>query len=182
MILTPKEVILKNGSRATIRTPQKEDAALILAHMKQTAGETHFLLSYPDERNTTLEEEEIFLTRLAQSPRNLMLAAFIDNKLAGIASLNAIRGYGKTYHRASLAIALCQTAWGLGLGTALMQELIAAAPACGYTQLELDAFSQNTRALALYTRLGFTEYGRLPHAYRLRDGSDDDAVMMIKML
>lgn len=49
-----------------------------------------------------------------------------------------------------------------------MTACIESARAAGYTQLELSAVAENGRALALYEKAGFVEYGRNPRGFRSR--------------
>ena len=51
-------------------------------------------------------------------------------------------------------------AQGQGLGTALLDAVSAEAGLRGYAALRLDVVDRNTRAIALYRRLGFTVTGR----------------------
>lgn len=51
----------------------------------------------------------------------------------------------------------------------------------GYEQLELGVCEDNERARALYTRLGFEEWGRKKRAYRLKDGTYLDEIVMGKV-
>ena len=53
-------------------------------------------------------------------------------------------------------LAVAATARGRGIGTALIDALSAEARARDYPALRLDVVDTNPRALALYTRLGFT--------------------------
>jgi SAM-dependent methyltransferase len=56
--------------------------------------------------------------------------------------------------------------------------MIALAPSLGYTQLELGVFSDNERAIRLYSRFGFQEWGRTKNAFRLGDGTCFDEILM----
>jgi len=48
----------------------------------------------------------------------------------------------------------------------------------GYEQMELEVVSENEAAVALYRKLGFVEYGRLPHGFKNRDRSSYDLLSM----
>lgn len=83
-------------------------------------------------------------------------------------------------HRCSVGIALCQRAWGLGIGTALLELLITKAAECGYEQMEFDVVSRNVRAIHLYEKMGFIKCGIRPNAIRHKDGMYDDDIIMVK--
>lgn len=54
----------------------------------------------------------------------------------------------------------------MGIGWMLMDASIDCARQAGYTQLELEVVADNERAVSLYRRAGFEEYGRNPMGYR----------------
>ncbi|KPI05638.1 GCN5-related N-acetyltransferase [Actinobacteria bacterium OV450] len=88
--------------------------------------------------------------------------AHLGGRLVG---LGYWRRYARPTHRphADLEkVAVDAAAHGRGIGRALTAALVADAAAAGIEVLTLDARGDNTRALALYRSLGFTEYGRLP--------------------
>ncbi|MBT2449050.1 GNAT family N-acetyltransferase [Streptomyces sp. ISL-43] len=89
-------------------------------------------------------------------------AAYLGRRLVG---LGYWQRYARPTHRphADLEkIAVDAAAHGRGVGRALTTALIEDARTAGIEVLTLDARGDNTRALRLYTALGFTEYGRLP--------------------
>ena len=53
----------------------------------------------------------------------------------------------------------------MGIGRALIEASIDCARQAGYTQLELEVVADNERAVSLYRRAGFEEYGRNPRGY-----------------
>ena len=69
--------------------------------------------------------------------------------------------------------------WGLGIGKALMEACIECAKDAGYTQLELNAVEENERALALYKKMGFVEYGRNPRGFNSRVSGYQEVVYML---
>ncbi|MBR2718193.1 MAG: GNAT family N-acetyltransferase [Clostridia bacterium] len=182
MFYPAKTITLKNGQTATLRVPDPaRDAAPLAQYLKDVAGESPFVLAYPEERNFTPEKEEAFLRAVLDSPNDLMLVCEVDGRIAGNCHLNFF-GMKKVAHRASVAIALYKEFWGLGIGTALFEQMIAAARERGIMQLELEYIDGNDRGRALYEKMGFRHIGSHPNAIRQQDGSLVDLCMMIKEL
>ena len=73
MHLAPETVSLKNGKTAVFRAAEPDDAPEMIAYLKDTAGETPFLLRYPDEVNFTEEGERILLQSRSDDPSVVML-------------------------------------------------------------------------------------------------------------
>ena len=116
------------------------------------------------------------------SENDLALVCFVDGKLAGNCQI-VFYDRKKTRHRAGIGIALTKEYWGLGIGTALLQELIDAAKARPETrQIELEFVEGNSRARALYEKMGFRITGVRPNAVRLKDGTFVNEYMMVKEL
>jgi RimJ/RimL family protein N-acetyltransferase len=181
MLYPTRTITLKNGKEATFRSPRKEDAAELLAYLRQTAGETDFLLRDPEEITMTVEQEETFIERINQSENNYMIICLVDGKHAGNCSLQ-LNVKRKVRHRGEVAIALVKEFWGMGIGTFMFEEMIRLAREHGKTQLELGMVDGNERGLALYSKMGFREYGRLPNAFQQKDGTMRDEVLMVREL
>ena len=81
-----------------------------------------------------------------------------------------------------MGISVRKEYWGCGLGSYLMQLAIDQTRTNGFEQLELGVFSDNTRAIHLYEKVGFERCGTIPHAFKLKDGTYRDEIMMVKML
>ena len=176
-----KKILLKDGRTAILRSARPEDAAPMVEFMKTTAGETDFLLRYPEECTMTEAGEAVFLDDVLNSPDQVMPCCFVDGVLAGNAMLT-MNSRIKTRHRASVAIALKKEYWGLGIGAALFREMIAIAEERGLDHLELDYIEGNDRARRLYEKMGFVEVARVPDVYRLKDGSFRQNILMMKKL
>ncbi len=172
MIFHRKEITLKNGTKAILKTPEISDAAGMLAYIKQACGETDFLLRTPEEwEAVSIEKEEKWVKSLRESKNTLAITCFIDGKIAGNCEIN-FRSGTKTSHRATVAIAILEKYWNLGIGSAFFSEMIAAAEARdGIEIVELDFIEGNTRARALYEKFGFRITGMIPNAIKQPDGS-----------
>ena len=166
------EYTLKDGRKALIRSPKEEDIQGMLDYLVQSAEETDFVLRYPEEcsRYTAEGERELF-DRINRSDTEAMLVCIVEGKVAGNCQItwnNRI----KTRHRASVAIALLRDYWNQGIGTRLFQELIKIAEDHeNILQMELEFIEGNSRARALYEKMGFRITGVGVSAVRLKDGT-----------
>lgn len=183
MNISEKEFELKDGRKAILRSPCEDDAADMLAFIKKASGETEFLLKYPEEFDDyTLDKEKELLKNSNEAPDEAMIACIVDGLIVGNCQLVFKTGI-KSRHRASVAIAILQDYWNLGIGTRLFQEMIRIASEREHVrQLELDFIDGNTRARHLYEKMGFHITGIKPDATRLKDGTYLNEYMMIKVL
>ena len=177
-----REIILKDGRKCVLRPTGPDLAAEMIEYMKVTAGETEWLLRYPDEVSFTLESEKEILGRILEDPGHVMMAAVVDGKVAGNCSIGGIGNKRKILHRCSLAIALYKKYWGLGIGTAMINYLTELAAQIGYRQIDLEVVAENEQAQALYRKCGFVESGRRHNALKFDDGTSHDEILMYKLL
>ena len=182
MRFAPKNIILKDGRTCTLRPTVPEDAEAMIQYLKETSGETEYLLRYPDEVTFTMEGEREILGRLLEDSSSAMMAAIVDGRVAGNCSINGLGPRRKIRHRCSMAIALYREFWHLGIGTAMIEYLTELAREIGYQQMDLEVVAENTQAQALYAKCGFAESGRRHHALRFDDGSLHDEILMYKEL
>lgn len=179
MLFDTKTITLKDGRTAILRAPELSDAAEMISYLRDTAGETNFLIRTPDEVTMTMTEEESHLTRIRQSPGDLIIVCEVDGVIAGNCALNRLKRI-KSCHRAEVSIALRKAYWGLGIGSRMFEEMIAIARAWGVMQLELEFIEGNTRGRALYEKYGFRIVGLRPNAIRLPDGTLLHEYIMVK--
>lgn len=178
-----KTLPLKDGRTAVIRAAQPEDAAEMIRFLTDVSGETEFLLAYPEEwQGMTAEAERAFLTSHAASDSELMLTAWVDGTLAGVANISFFQKR-KIRHRATVAISTRRAYWGLGLGKALLGALVDTAKARPEVrQVELEFIEGNSRARTLYEKLGFRVVGVRPDAYVQPGGIlRNEYMMMLKI-
>lgn len=177
-----KTITLKDGRSATLRNPCKADAQALIDYMIDTAAETDFVLRYPEEIVMTVEKEEAFIAAVNDSPNDLMIVCEVEGRIAGNCHL-AFGSKIKTRHRGDIAIALYRAFWGLGIGTAMFEAMIAAARAReGVKQLELEFIEGNSRGRALYEKMGFRITAVRPEHICLKDGTLLNEYIMIKRL
>ncbi len=174
---------LKDGRTAQLRSPRDEDIPGMIEYLFLSAGETEFILRYPEEcsRYTPEFEKQIF-DRINSAENEAMLVCLVDGRVVGNCNIVFNRSM-KTRHRGTVAIALIKEYWNLGIGTRMFEEMIRIARERPHvTQLELDFIEGNTRARALYEKMGFRIYGVRPNAIRLKDGTKLNEYLMLKEL
>jgi len=172
MIIQEIEYTMKDGRKALIRSPKEEDIRGMLDYLYVSAGETEFILRYPEECGKyTVEGEKTLFDRVNASDHEAMLVCLVDGKVTGNCHVAWSEGI-KTRHRAGIGIALLREFWNQGIGTRMMQEMIRIAEENSHIlQLELDFVEGNARARALYEKMGFRITGVRPNAIRLKDGT-----------
>lgn len=177
-----KTVTLKNGRDCRFRRPEESDAEMLLHYLRTTSGETPYMVREADEVRTSIAEEIEFIRKKREDPGALMLLAFVDGSFAGSCSFAPAGAGNRTRHRCTAGISLYRDFWGMGVGTALLGEIVSAAKAAGYEQMELTVVSANAPAIGLYQKLGFETTGTIPRAFKYRDGSYADFLFMVKNL
>ena len=181
MIIKDTAFTLKDGRKALLRSPKDEDIRGVLDYLYVSAGETEFILRYPEECGKyTYEGEKALFDRINASDNEAMLVCIVDGKVAGNCQIAWKTGI-KTRHRASVAIALLKEFWNQGIGTRMFEEMIRIAEENpNILQMELEFVEGNTRARALYEKMGFRITGVTPNAIRLKDGTLLNEYYMIR--
>ena len=182
MRINEEDIVLKDGRTLRLRSPLPTEAAAMLDYLKTVFGETHYMSNYPEEFTLPLEKEESFLQGNNESPNNTMLTLFDGGLVAANAGLYPVGDRIKMRHRAGIGIAVRKEYWGMGLGTLLMEKALALAAELGYQQAELGVYADNPRAIHIYEKLGFERIGQIPNAFRLKDGTLIDEILMAKRL
>lgn len=171
--ITPKNTVI------TVRSANGSDSEALIKYLHETATETRFLLREPEETALTVEKERDFLLAYENSPRNIMLLAFVGDRHAGNCSFCPVSEKSRCRHRCTLGIALYKKFCGLGIGTVLISEAIKKARECGYEQMELSVVTENTPAVSLYKKFGFRICGTMPHEMKYKDGTYADVYNMV---
>lgn len=171
-------VTLKNGMECCIRNGTEGDGKTVLALFRLTHGQTDYLLSYPDENCLDEAQESQFLREKSESEREIELIAVVEGVAAGSAGIKAAGTKYKVRHRAEFGISVAEEFWGQGIGQALMTACIACAKTAGYVQLELSVAAENARAVSMYEKAGFVEYGRNPKGFLSRMAGFQEVIHM----
>lgn len=152
------------------RYPLPTDAPAALEFINALSAERTFVL-YQGEQLTLAQEQQWIgeRIRLHTSGRAVSIFAMAGERCIGTSAIEM--GSLGNDHIGYFAISLTPDWRDMGLGSRLMQAVIDEAERllAGMRLIQLDVFASNERAIHLYRRMGFTEYGRLPLGARYRN-------------
>jgi acetyltransferase len=147
---------LADGTLLTIRPIRPEDAALEQAFMASLSSQTkHF--RFMEELKELSRDLLVRFTQLDYD-RELALIAVLEADATRAETEVGVARYVRNPDGRSCEFALVVAdAWqGKGLGTRLMQELMQAATARGYREIQGEVLSDNHNMLQLMRELGFS--------------------------
>ncbi|PEC19663.1 GNAT family N-acetyltransferase [Bacillus cereus] len=163
-----------------IREIKVEDAASFLQLSKQLDGETKFMLYEPGERTATAEQQEQMIHRFIENETATIFVAVEEERIVGFILVNG-NNIQRKRHVAAIVIGILQECSGRGIGTRLFKEVEKWAKLHDVWRLELTVMAHNTRAQALYKKVGFEKEG-VKKAALIIDGKDIDEYEMAKLL
>jgi putative acetyltransferase len=138
--------------------------------------------AYPETLQLPYMSPEVFRERLAAADGSVRLVACTETgELVGNAGLHPNPKTPRRAHAAGLGMAVPGAWQGKGVGKALLGAIIELADGWfGLARLELTVFTDNERAIGLYTKFGFEIEGTL-RRYVLRRGVLADAYTMARL-
>jgi len=141
------------------------DAALILEYLKQVGGETDNLTFGSEGLPFSVESEMEFISQMDHSCNDIMLIAKDGDKIVGCASLSRLPRRMK--HRGDFAISVTKDYWNKGIGSQLLNHIIAFAKENAFGIIDLQVRSDNKRAIHLYEKYGFKKIGEHPDFFKI---------------
>ena len=135
-----------------------------------------------EETDFTAEAAEAMISDIAERREEFLIGAFRKEQMIGCVMVLKEGNHIKFRHKAGIGIFILQKYCGIGLGRQLMEYAIENARKTELEQLKLGVFDDNVAAIRLYEKLGFREWGREPHAFKLKDGSYRDEIQMVLFL
>lgn len=182
MLIESKEITMPSGKRIIIRSATDADALSLCQHRYITSGETYFMVRYPEECSFDIADMEKRLVDTQNSTCDFMITAFLDNEVIGDLGVTRLRNHMKYCHRAYMGISIQKQYCNMGLGSTMIEYAVKQAKVNGFEQLELGVFEDNAEAIHLYEKFGFKKYGVQPRAFKLKDGTYRDELIMVKIL
>ena len=170
-----------DGREVLIRSAVPNDAEKIKELREVTSAETHFMARDPEDGPFNAERIIAVLGDIERSTRDFTITAFYGDEVVGDLSVMTVRPHLKLLHRAALGVSIRQAFAGGGLGSYMIKAALDQARKNGFEQVELGVYSDNEKARHVYAKAGFKEYGRTPKAYKLKDGSYRDEIIMVNI-
>lgn len=162
-----------------IREALVEDAEKLLDYSKKVGGETDNLTFGSEGLGISLEEEEGFLKALQSNEKSILICALKNNEIVGVANLSGLNR--RMSHRAKIGISVLKSEWNKGIGSMLLQRLIAYAKNRGFEFINLDVRSDNKAAIRLYKKFGFQKTGVIPAFLKIDSEYIDADIMSLDL-
>lgn len=156
-----KEIKLKNGKTAILRSPIKEDAQAMIDYLNIIGGESDFITFGKNEFSMSVEAEQDYIKRINSMDNSKNVLIIIEDEIVGIASITSVQKE-RMKHNGTLGISLRKKYWGIGLGSEIMTYLIDWAKSNKITKkINLLVREDNIRGVKLYEKFGFEKEGLL---------------------
>lgn len=156
-----------------------EDAAEFLAYTKRVGGQSNNLTFGSEGLPISVEQAHDFLQAMHEEPSSALFCARADGVLVGTANISGLPR--RMSHRAELAISVDQSYWGRGIGTKLMETVIAYAKENGVELLNLEVREDNAPAIHLYQKFGFQTIGVFPAFFKIGEEYIDFLLMTLDL-
>ncbi len=171
------ETTLKNGEKLVIRGPVAEDACAMINYLNTVGGESDNLLFGKDEFYLTVEKEAEHIEKVNSDVNTMMLLGLINDRIASVAE---IRGFGRKRngHNSEMAISVKKDYWNMGVGSAMMEELLQFARDHQTIQnVSLGVKADNYNAIKLYEKFGFRQVGLHKDYFFVNNKYYDELIM-----
>jgi len=152
----PKEMVLKDGSRATVRPLRQEDEKDFHQLFLEIPAPERLFIKH---RVTEIETIRGWCQDIDYG-RNLPLVALLNGKIAGVATLHQQLG-GWKRHVGRVSVLVHPQFRGRGLARALITEIIETARHVGLEKVEAEFIGEQEAAIKMFALLGFSELLRL---------------------
>lgn len=136
-----------------------KEAEEILEYLKIVGSETDNLSFGAEGLLVSAEAEAAYLKSTLDSPVSAMFLAKRNGRIIGNAHFT---GFTKERmkHRGTFGISVIKEEWGKGVGSRLLEEILAFAKNEVHAEIiSLEVRSNNARAIGLYKKYGFEKIG-----------------------
>lgn len=180
-----KQCTTKSGKSAVIRYPTMEDVTDLWRHINAISAEDTFV-TFSGEV-VSMEDEEKYLTSELKAIADhtaVKLFCYVDGHFAGVCDIHRHQQKKRRgSHVGVFGLVIGKEYRGDGVGYILAQTTIDEAKRTmdNLRLVILECFASNESAMHLYTKLGFSEVGRLPKALFFHEDYIDEVMMALPL-
>lgn len=169
----PKEIKLKEGSKARLRPLRKDDEKSFHEFFQAVPENERMFIKHRVTDPKVIRE----WTQNIDLGRNLPLLAFIGTKIVGDATLHQQLG-GWKRHVGRVSVLVLPQYRGRGLARALVSEIVLIARAVGLEKVEAEFIGEQEAAIKMFAMLGFSNLVRLEDYVKDMQAITHDYVLM----
>ncbi len=156
----------------TIREYQQQDAPQAMGIWNEVVREG---VAFPQVEELTEQEADGFFSSQSYT------GVAADSETGEVVGLYILHpnNVGRCGHIANTSYAIRSDKRGLHIGEQLVRDSLTMGARLGFRLLQFNAVvATNVHALHLYERLGFTQLGRIPKGFLMKDGHYEDIILM----
>ena len=154
----------------TIRAYQESDVAEAMGIWNEVVRDG---VAFPQVEELTEREADDFFTSQSYT------GVAVDSETGEIVGLYILHpnNVGRCGHICNTSYAVKSGRRGLHIGEQLVKDSLVMGARLGFRLMQFNAVvAANVHALHLYERLGFTQLGRIPKGFLMKDGHYEDIV------
>jgi RimJ/RimL family protein N-acetyltransferase len=179
--VAPVRMTCADGREVVLRVATPEDAATLLHHIDELLVDGEGQVMDADERTISVEEEQQWIADMLMHPDQLLLVVVCRDRIVGNIDFR-VGSRRRLAHDGIIGMALAPDFRGIGLGTFMLETLIAWADRHpNLERLSLNVLANNPRAQRLYHKLGFVEEGRRRRFIKYGPNRYTDDILMCRM-
>jgi RimJ/RimL family protein N-acetyltransferase len=173
----PKEAILKDGTRVTLRPLTQGDEEQLVSFFRRIPEDDRWYLRHDVSDSAAVRQWALAV----DYERVIPIVAVHEERIVGDVTLHR-RRYGSTRHLAEVRIVIDPEYRAKRLGTWMLLDVIQLATGLGLEKLVAEVASNETAALKAIRRLDFVREAVIPELHKDRAGNECDLVVMVKNL
>lgn len=131
-------------------------------------------IAFPQVDELTIEEADAFFSSQSYT------GVAVDDKTNDVLGLYILHpnNVGRCGHICNTSYAVKEGMRGLHIGEMLVKDSLQVGTRLGFRILQFNAVvASNIHALHLYERIGFTQLGRIPQGFLMKDGHYEDIIL-----
>lgn len=131
-------------------------------------------IAFPQVEELTIEEADAFFSSQSYT------GVAVDDKTNDVLGLYILHpnNVGRCGHICNTSYAVKEGMRGLHIGELLVKDSLQVGARLGFRILQFNAVvASNIHALHLYERIGFSQLGRIPQGFLMKDGHYEDIIL-----